>query len=572
MTQPCDSPFSAWNPGIESEIPAALREQETIFRSDNVSTSYSDVTELAAQFGLKLEDLIVFKPARLALHEMIVRVSATLSIPEGETEADLGLAFRKITLHILNTYAEGKMLELEQGYATLSAEIAQQVAEILAKSIFASQNKPAAKNTSWLSRLFKPRKPAPAINLESKQERDYRIISEFKDKSKLADSAQQRQIYRSLHKVLGTISSHCGQLASDQPLLTRLCSNHALNAFASRWIGRQLDPLFQQAIAQEGYQIAPNDPDSVLVSLKGASAAGKSSSRPALKEKYFSSRDKDYITISPDIWRRLLLDYDSLGNAYKYAGRFTSLEVNVIDDKLDRFILSRAERDKAIPNIMVDRFRFDSFTTDIVTHLLRNTYAKYLSTLHMVFVITPPEETVVRGWERGLRNGRYKSAEDFLGHSVEAYTGMPNLFLRWLKAQQPDFRYRFVDNSVAKGQPPLLIAHGDKNEINILRPAGFINVVRFQKINVQAKNPQAVYPPDEQLAVARNTKFLEETIRAIPTVNFLSKDSEKPFAFCKNSRLTITDTATFKDAVKDEETLAIFVALFPTETKAAIDP
>ena len=34
-----------------------------------------------------------------------------------------------------------------------------------------------------------------------------------------------------------------------------------------------------------------------------------------------------YATISPDVWRRLLLDYESLGEAYKYAGHLTSREL-----------------------------------------------------------------------------------------------------------------------------------------------------------------------------------------------------------------------------------------------------
>ena len=56
----------------------------------------------------------------------------------------------------------------------------------------------------------------------------------------------------------------------------------------------------------------------VLISLKGPSAAGKSSIRPMVKRLMHDSgiEPDAYATISPDVWRRLLLDYDALGEAF----------------------------------------------------------------------------------------------------------------------------------------------------------------------------------------------------------------------------------------------------------------
>ncbi len=50
---------------------------------------------------------------------------------------------------------------------------------------------------------------------------------------------------------------------------------------------------------------------------------------------------------------------------------------------------------------------------------------------HMFFVITPPDATVERAWQRGLKFGRYKAVDDLLDHNVEAFTGMPNLSFTW---------------------------------------------------------------------------------------------------------------------------------------------
>jgi len=46
----------------------------------------------------------------------------------------------------------------------------------------------------------------------------------------------------------------------------------------------------------------------------------------------------DFALISPDIFRKQLLDYSALGSAYKYAGAFTSEELQIVDQKLDRYM------------------------------------------------------------------------------------------------------------------------------------------------------------------------------------------------------------------------------------------
>ena len=76
--------YSAWNPGIESEIPVEYRELETIYDPANVFTTINQVNELATETGLVPEELISFRPHRLALHELIVRITADIVVREGE--------------------------------------------------------------------------------------------------------------------------------------------------------------------------------------------------------------------------------------------------------------------------------------------------------------------------------------------------------------------------------------------------------------------------------------------------------------------------------------------------------
>ena len=86
-----ETTFSAWNPGLEPEIPRAYLTLETIHRPENVTTALADVSELSTLTGLNAEELVAFRPERLMLHELIVRITADIVVQEGESEEALGL-------------------------------------------------------------------------------------------------------------------------------------------------------------------------------------------------------------------------------------------------------------------------------------------------------------------------------------------------------------------------------------------------------------------------------------------------------------------------------------------------
>ena len=266
-----------------------------------------------------------------------------------------------------------------------------------------------------------------------------------------------------------------------------------------------------------------------------------------------------YGTISPDVWRRMLLDYEALGESYKYAGRFTSHEVNIVDARLDRYIRAKAEKHHSIPHLMVDRFRFDSFASEKITRVLHKTYVRYIDTMYMYFIVTPPAATVERGWERGLERGRYKAVEDFLGHCVEAYAGMPRLLFKWLANRSPAYYFEFLDNSVAKGTYPALIARGTqgKMEIHALKP--LLDIERYQRINVHATGPDEVMPPGAQMNSAADLGFLRQCISRIERIEFIDGDSGNPYLVIRSGSFAVCDAAAFARRL-GEPTLRLVIA------------
>ncbi len=556
--------YSAWHPGIESEIPAEYRELETIYDPANVFTTISQVNELATETGLAPEELISFRPHRLALHELIVRITADIVVREGELEEDLGINFRTIARHIFSKYIIPGLMQIEHGFDTMRTRIEDLTIQELEAAL--SQQAPAksAKPSFWSSLLgAKPKSPVTAP--QSRQEREFELINSYKQSGLNASDELPAAVYRSLYRVLGSIATSRGFIGNDPEYLKNICVRHACNYLGSREIGRKVGALVDEAIAAEGYERIADAEIPILISLKGASAAGKSSLRPMLSEMMteLGFEEHGYGTISPDIWRRMLLDYDALGESYKYAGRFTSHEINIIDTKLDHYIRAKAEHRHSIPHLMVDRFRFDSFASEKITRVLPKTYVRYIDTMYMYFVVTPPQATVERGWERGLVRGRYKAVEDFLGHCIEAYAGMPKLLFKWLASEKPTYFFEFLDNSVAKGTYPELIARGTQGKMQIYKPNSLIDIERFQRINVLATSPDQVAATPEQLTVANNLGFLRQCIAKIKLIEFVDEKTDTGFLTIRSGSFEISNPELFRQNLVDETLYEIVELLAP---------
>ena len=559
-----DYNHSAWNPGIESEIPQAYRSLETIYNPGNAFNSVDEVEALARETGLDPMDLICFRPHRLVLHELIVRITADIVVVEGETEEDLGINFRHIARKIFSKYVIPKLMQIEHAYETMRTKLEDITQPEIERSLAQLQELPAVEKPSLGRRLFGRKSPPPAP-VKSRQEREFELIDSFKQRGLASEDPLQAAMFRSLYRVLGSISTHRGFIGTDVDFLSKICVTHACNYLGTRDIGKKVGKIMREAILEEGYELIRDAEQPILFSLKGASAAGKSSLRPMLSQ-MMSDLGIDrhgYGTISPDIWRRMLLDYDALGEAYKYAGRFTSHEVNIVDGKLDHYIRAKAERRNAIPHLMVDRFRFDSFAHEKITKVLHNTYVRYIDTMYMYFIVTPPAATVERGWERGLVRGRYKAVEDFLGHCVEAYAGMPKLLFKWLSSERPKYFFEFLDNSVPKGTYPELIARGTQGSLRLYRPASFIDIERFQRINVMATEPGAVDPEAEQLEVGNNLGFLQQCIARIELIEFVDEPDEQVYLQIRRGSFSVVDEALLRRKLSDEALREILAALAP---------
>jgi hypothetical protein len=568
---PAAEAFGPWNPGIESQLPRDLLPLATLFRPENVRTDFATALELKDFTGLDIYDLVAIRPERLALHELLIRVTADLSVPSGSRVEDLGINFREMVNTLLANHVAARMPEVIATYAAVRERMASVVEHELSTRIdppAAGKDDSARRGgAGWLRRFLgsaqeASRVPAQAERVAGPEAAIAAWRSEAQAQS--GENRMRAAVCRALARTVGAVAGRHGGMRGARELVAAIATDLACNDYGSEAIGELIDPWLAEAARKEGYRRLPAQQRPVIMNTKGASAAGKSTMRPEQKmlaERIGVAWD-DFALISPDIWRKQLLDYASLGPAYKYGGACTSEELRIIDQKLDRYMARKAER-QATTHLLIDRFRFDSFAPESA-EAGSNLLTRFGHTVYLFFMITPPESLVERAWRRGLEVGRYKAVDDILAHNIEAYTGMPEIFFTWALRADKEVHCEFLDNTVPLGTRPRTIAFGWNGELNVLDVRAMLNLQGFRKVNVDAKGPGDLYLDQDALAPQNNTGFLIECARRLPVLNFADQATGRIYLRLEAGKPAWADRNALDAAMNDPATRTGLLAVAPS--------
>jgi hypothetical protein len=566
-----EPPPGPWNPGVRSRLPGRLLALSTIFRPENVSTALERVRELHELTGFEFGELVGFRPVRLALHELLIRVTADLSVSDGSRYEDLGINFRRIVSTVFTRYVEPDLPRIEAIYADarerLSAVIAAELKILSARAPAAASGAARPNRLRSLLGLGSPRSRRDTT-AEPEVGEDAELLRAADDcdarAAAAADLAQSTAL-AALARTLRALYGKIGHWGTGSELVQAVALDLACNTYCSAQIGARVGTLLQEATRVEGYHVLPPRDPAIVMNTKGPSASGKSTLRPlqhALADR-IGVQWSEFALISPDIWRKQLLDYASLGPDHRYGGMLTSEELLIIDRKLDRYVERKAESGR-ISHLLIDRFRFGSFVfqSDRGSNKLLSRFGQKI---YFFFMITPPEALVERAWTRGLEYGRYKAVDDLLAHGVEAYSGMPQLFLTWARRTDKEVHFEFLDNSVEFGCPPRTIAFGVNSRLFILDPKGLIDVVRYRRVNVDAHSPDDLYRDVSAQAMAprSNADFVQQCVRQLDEVVFADRASGRVYVRMSNGRVQWTDAEALAAATHDEYTLAALQAVAP---------
>jgi hypothetical protein len=564
-----------WNPGISSQVPAELRSLSTLLRPGNVTTTVTGALELEKLTGFPLGELVAFRPRRLALHELLVRVMADLSVPDGSRIEDLGINFREIVRLLLAQYIEPHMDSInrsfgelrEQLYVTILAAFAD-VAAGAVRVRLPVETTP--RRRSLLSRVFSRKRHG----VTGRRGIGWGLseIAECERRALAASQAGLESVsYRCLGRVMSALFTAHGQPWGTSGLITSLATDLACNIRGSELVGELIEPFVQRAVAEQHYVVLPAQSQPVIINTKGPSASGKSTLRPLQKRLAgaLGVSWSDFALISPDICRKQLLDYSSLGSAYKYAGALASEELQIVDRKLDRY-MARKQRLGSMSHLLIDRFRFDSFAADSA-EAGSNLLTRFGHSVFLFFMITPPELLVERAWKRGLEVGRYKAVDDTLAHSVDAYTGMPNVFFTWVRRSDKRIQFEFLDNSVRFGDLPRTVAFGSNETLHVLDVGRFLDIERFGRVNVDALSPQALYSERRLLAPEHNLRFLRKCVEEFQEVIFAHQSSGRVYLRLVSGTAVSIDREALDIAAQDPDVRASLEVIAPSVLNQAVN-
>ncbi len=554
------SEYGPWNPGIQSQLPREILPFSTILNPDNVFQSFEEIEELRKFTGLSREQIAAFRPERLATHELLIRISANFSVSDGNQYQDLGFNFRDMAQTLLDKYVQPNMQQVVDCYEELRKKTLVEIERELDQTVFAPRQSTAV-NPSWWQKLVKI--SPPPIRSVSPEIRDANFLKLWQQK---ADDANNHplleSVYLQLNKIIGSIVIGHGRIRGEKDILGKLVANRVCNIYGSRLVGKLIEPMILAGAAREGYTKLPNQAEPVIMNVKGSSAAGKSTLRPLQRKlvEDLGLKWEDFALISPDIWRKFLLDYESLGDAYKYAGTCSGHELKIVDQKLDAYMAGKG-RNKTVPHLIIDRFRFDSFS-EKSRQEGSNLLTRFGSKVYLYYVITPPDATVERAWKRGLQVGRFKAADDLLDHNVEAFTGMPKIFFTWALDKEKDVHYEFLDNSVELGERPRTVAFGRNGTLNVLDIKPMLDIDRYRKINVNAKSAGEVYPTGDVMDAGNNTDFIAACIERLNQVDFVDFNTGDIALRTKSGRLQEWESARLKHAIADSGAFDALLGLF----------
>lgn len=554
---PPDRLYGPWNPGVDSQIPPRMLGLATLYRAEHGLHPLADLREVADLTGLPLPQLATFRPERLALHELLVRVTANVSVPDGTRIEDLGINFRHITSTILALDVMPELPRIRAAHDAVREEAAVIIDREVGRLYDDAAPPPATTGSgSWLARLTGRRHAAPLARAAD----PHAIVAEWEARARDA-SGIARCALHALARVVAALLVKHERVWGDRSLVARVAVDLAANDCGSTAIGNVIEPLVRAAATREGYRLLAAQEHPVVMNTKGPSAAGKSTMRPlqkALAERIGVDWSQ-FALISPDIWRKQLLDYGSLGADYKYAGAFTGDELAIVDHKLDRYMAAKAQRGD-VSHLLIDRFRFDSFAPDS-DEAGSNLLTRFGQFVYLFFVVTPPAALVERAWNRGLDVGRYKAVDDTLAHAVEAYAGMPELFFTWIRRRDKRVHVEFLDNSVARGEPPRTAAYGGNEVLNVLDASCLASIERYRNLDVNARDPGGLYPAHRD-ARATPGAFLRRCVAELPNVRFAEQTTGHVYIQVSGGRVAWIDTPRL--AAQPRDVQCLLQAVFPS--------
>ena len=245
--------YGAWNPGVQSDVPWPLLPLSTIFRPENVFTRLDHVHELSDVAGLSVDDLVVFRPERLVVHELLIRLMADFSVPDGPRQEDLGIEFRRMVHTILTRHIQPHSPEIAAAYDALRRSLEEVIDAELSRALAALSDigAPRARRSragGLLGFFRRAEKPAAPARAENEWDREERIVRDWQAQAQSNDDPLRRAACRAIARVASAVRARHGRMWGDKSLLAPIAVGLACNDHSAEVIGALIEPYIRAAV------------------------------------------------------------------------------------------------------------------------------------------------------------------------------------------------------------------------------------------------------------------------------------------------------------------------------------
>jgi len=243
----------SWNPGIQSRLPSRLAPLATIYRSENAFKSYEEVRELHDLTGLEVDELVIFRPERLVVHELLIRVTGELSVPDGSEVDDLGVNFRHMTHTILTRHIVPHMpkvvstyQEAEQKLSALINAGFESVLGSMRLGTVAVSVQDARQSGQFGFLRWRFRERQDVAQHENARDREERFLGQWAEKATSSTSDPlATTAYQTLIRVVSAVRGKHGRIWGDANVLASIATGIACNRHVTEIISQLLDSWFR---------------------------------------------------------------------------------------------------------------------------------------------------------------------------------------------------------------------------------------------------------------------------------------------------------------------------------------
>ncbi|MBO6290342.1 MAG: zeta toxin family protein [Alphaproteobacteria bacterium] len=373
------------------------------------------------------EYVLCLSPDRLALHETIVAMSLNLKF---SSEDDFIEKFHKI-------YQEAVLPKIQdkENYFEKMSVLRRRLVEQNAQKYFSKQP------VDNYSDLFSHYDSCFEKNLERYNQRINELDEQF---SRQRPTRAEREEMKELKQITQFMNENKERIIVD---LVANAENLRENKRLVEAIISGKDGVFDSNYIEQFDKLTQHDKDTRQSFLiVGGAASGKGSVTNAVKNE---QPDKnDLLEINPDLYKKLLLPYEKIGDNIEFHAALTHAESSIVFDSIAERWQDMARKGEA-PNILMDVVRAGKWQLDVLgtadTKISVNT------------PMLPVTVALERCYQRGVQTGRYVPTKELIsGHKEQVFANK--------NAMKRGINYRFYNTNIKYGEEAPLVANFDAKQ------------------------------------------------------------------------------------------------------------